>query len=229
MTLKNTIKSRHNRSANFSWNGIEVFVKDQITNTSFTFRDVLRQAENLVPAHLLTNIDSIYVGDFKFLNDREVQAMYENSSIFITNDQDDIEDMLDDLVHEISHSVEETRVQEIYSDGLVEREFISKRKALYYLLKEENYEVELSDFLNPEYDTRFDNFLYRDVGYTALSIISANLFYSPYGATSLREYFANGFEAYFFHRDVSHLSRISPLLFEKVSNLASEDKDDREN
>ena len=226
MNLKNIIKKKERESRHFSWNSIEIFIKDPITNSEFTFRDVLKRAEKLIPRHLLTNIDSIYVGDFDFLNKREVQAMYENSSIFITNSQDDLEDMLDDLVHEISHSVEEIRGEEIYSDGLLEREFLSKRKTLFYLLKEEDYEVELSDFLNPEYKSRFDDFLYRDVGYTALSIISANVFYSPYGATSLREYFANGFEAYFFHKDLAHLERISPLLFEKVSNLKEEETEE---
>lgn len=224
MTLKNIIKNKQNKSKHFYWKSIQVFIKDELTNSEFSVRDVINRADKMIPSHLLRNIDTIYVGDFDFLNKREVQAMYENSSIFITNEQDDIEDMLDDLIHEIAHSIEEIRGEEIYSDGFIEREFLAKRKSLFFLLKEENYNVELSDFLNIDYDPVFDNFLYQEVGYTALSIISANLFYSPYGATSLREYFANGFEAYYFHKDLSHLKRISPSLFEKVNNLKDEEK-----
>ena len=52
-----------------------------------------------------------------------------------------------------------------------------------------------------------------------LSAITIHMFYSPYGATSLREYFANGFEAYYYHRDVNFLKKISPILFDKVKEL----------
>ena len=55
-----------------------------------------------------------------------MQAMYENSSIFVTNVQDNEQDMLDDIVHEISHSVEETDGDIIYSDGSIEQEFLEK-------------------------------------------------------------------------------------------------------
>ena len=44
------------------------------------------------------------------------------------------------------------------------------------------------------------------------------LFNSPYGATSLKEYFANGFEAYYIG-DRIYLSKISPYLYNKIENL----------
>jgi len=45
------------------------------------------------------------------------------------------------------------------------------------------------------------------------------LFYSPYGATSLREYFANGFECYFHKRDHKFLKKISPAIFSKIEQI----------
>ena len=46
---------------------------------------------------------------------------------------------------------------------------------------------------------------------------------SPYAITSLREYFANGFEAYFLDVDNRNsLKNTSPVLYEKIANLANE-------
>ena len=52
--------------------------------------------------------------------------------------------------------------------------------------------------MNPNYVLEFDEFLYKTVGYDLLRDLTVELFVSPYAATSLREYFANGFEHYFF-------------------------------
>ncbi len=219
MPLKNFIKNKQKNKKHFVWNDIEVFIKDPISTTDFSIQDVLSEVGKLIPKQLLSNLDSIYVGQFDFLKDREVQASYENSSIFVTNEQDDLEDMTDDLVHEIAHSVEEIRAEHIYSDGKLEREFIAKRKSLFSILSSEGHDMDLIKYLDVEYDYEFDQFLYQEVGYTALSIMTANLFYSPYAATSLREYFANGFEAYYHLKEGAHLQRLSPELFKKIYGL----------
>ena len=108
---------------------------------------------------------------------------------------------------------------EIYSDKYVEKEFLGKRERLYHLLEQEKIEMSYQDFLDPEYSADFDNFLYFEVGYPLLSAMSVNLFYSPYAITSLREYFANGFEAYFNNKDRSRIHVLSPILFDKLEKL----------
>ena len=75
-----------------------------------------------------------------------------------------------------------------------------------------------------EYTNNFDNVLYFDIGYAVLTPISMNLFYSPYAITSLREYFANGFEAFYFHKDHDKLLRISPVLYTKLEKLNARSK-----
>jgi len=47
------------------------------------------------------------------------------------------------------------------------------------------------------------------------------LFYSPYAITSLREYWANGFENYLLG-DRERLKDLSPILFRKVEEIISE-------
>jgi len=76
----------------------------------------------------------------------------------------------------------------------------------------------MTAYENPEYDYDFDQHLYKDVGYDYLRGASAELFYSPYAITSLREYWANGFENYLL-RSRGKLKEISPALYEKIDSF----------
>ncbi len=226
MSLQKLIKEKEKNKKHFTWNGVEVWVRDEITNTDISVNRVLKTIENKIPNHLMQNVDSIYIGQFKFLKDRNIQAMYENSSIFVTNAQDDENDMADDIVHEIAHSVEEMHRDLIYSDGELESEFINKRKHLYMLLKAEKLEVNLSDFTEPSYNKDFDEYLYTTVGYPMLRMVGSSIFYSPYAATSLREYFANGFEAFYYFDDYDFIKKSCPKLFTKLYDLMEEEQND---
>ena len=73
---------------------MEVFIKDPLTNPNISVKKVLKSIDEKIPKHLLGNVDAIYIGDFDFFKDRNIQAMYENSSIFVTNKQDDEGDLL---------------------------------------------------------------------------------------------------------------------------------------
>ena len=222
MSLKRYIK---NKEVNhFSFLGIEIFIKDKITN-NISAKEVLKKVSQIIPSFMLQGIDSIYIGQFDFLINREVQAMYENSSIFITNLQDSAEDMLDDIIHEVAHGVEDLRGDFIYSDGKIEKEFLYKRKKLWTILDKKGLNVDLDDFLNVDFSYEFDDFLYREIGYPLLSSMTSGMFFSPYAATSLKEYFANGFEAFFLEEDTNRLKVISPVLFDKISSLVTQNGD----
>ncbi len=219
MSLRESIKQKQKESKHFIWNGVEVFIKDPITNPKISIKNILNSIGNKIPDHLLSNIDTIYIGQFDFLKDRNIQAMYENSSIFVTNDQKNEDDMADDIIHEIAHSIEEMYEHSIYSDGTIEREFLSKRKQLFSLLKAENIEADLSDFMTPEYSKRFDEYLYQNIGYPMLNMLGSSIFYSPYAITSLREYFANGFEAMYYFDDYDFIKNSCPKLYSKLYSL----------
>jgi hypothetical protein len=218
MMKQEYIKSRQQGSKNFKIQGIEVFVKNEISN-NVSIRVAIEELSSIIPRGLMVNVNSIHVGNFEELNNRKIQALYKDSSIFITNKQRSQEDILDDLVHEVAHSVEEIREEEIYSDNKIKDEFLSKRKELWFRLKNEGFEKDIGEFLRVEYNSEFDLFLYKEVGYPLLSSVAASLFYSPYGATSIREYFANGFEAFFLREDLGRLNSTSPRLFKKIANL----------
>ena len=224
--LKNYIKETSDRSINeqkqyYLFKSIPFTFKDDFL-TNIDMPSVIDRIEKMVPRSFVTNIDTIYVGDFDFLSVKQVNALYMDGAIYLTNVQDDIDDVVDDIIHEIAHSLEERHKIEIYGDELVEREFLGKRKRLQRILTSQDIDINNHDFMNPEYDIEFDMFLYQDVGYPFLTNITAGLFYSPYAITSLSEYFANGFEAVYVNRDYKYLKKISPQLSNKIDQLTKE-------
>jgi hypothetical protein len=202
---------------------IPIYIKDELifTDDKSKLEDVIKIVENSLPSFLVSNVDVIYVGDFSLFQERDTNAAYDNGAIYVINVQDNAEDMADDIIHEIAHAVEEKYYDQIYGDGRVENEFLGKREKLYQILKA--YEEPMMDivyFQNPDYNEDFDDYLYTQIGYPALNAFGNGLFYSPYAATSLREYFARGFEAFFLHKDLKTLANISPILYNRIETLA---------
>ncbi len=217
MSLKGYLKNKNKN--NFTWNGIQIFIKDDFTNSDISIESVLAQVEKSMTQYFLTTLDAIYVGQFELLAKRHLVAYFESRAIYVTNEQDNDQDMVDDLIHEIGHAVEEENRDILYADGQVEAEFLQKRKELWSLLSSEGFDLNLQYYLESEYNEHFDSYLYNDVGYPTLSALTVNLFCSPYGATSLREYYANGFEHFFHNKDIQRVKSLSPKLYEKLINL----------
>lgn len=180
--------------------------------------EVLRTIEVVYPSSLVSNIEAIYVGKFEILRKRELQGLYYNGTIYVTNEQDNNDDLFDDLVHEFSHAVESIKGEEIYGDGEIKAEFKKKRIQLYDLLETSGFEPDKALFLDTKFSPELDNFLYRVVGYDALQHLGAGVFVSSYSATSLREYWAKGVEEYLL-KDRNYLKQVSPALFYKIELL----------
>ena len=220
--LKDYIKASHSKAINKQKHMYlydNVYVKDPLPE-DFDLNYVLQKIETSIPDYLMSNIDTIYIGQFDEFVDREINAIYKDGALYTTNLQDDEDDMIDDIVHEMAHSIEEFAGNDIYGDGSAENEFLGKRQKLFYLLKEEGYNVHLKDFLESSYSKEFDMFLYQEVGYELMTTITMGLFVSSYSATSLKEYFATGFEKYYLE-DRKYLKNISPILFEKIEYISS--------
>jgi hypothetical protein len=180
-----------------------------------------------IPQSLADNFDNIYIGEFDDFseNGKHFNALFKDGTIYISNDQDNAEDMIDDVVHEIAHSLEGRNYDEIYGDGGLENEFLAKRKYLYHILPSSK-RANMVYFLNPEYDESFDMYLYRDLGYDFLRGATAGLFYSPYAITALKEYWANGFEHYFLG-DERKLKAMSPILHNKIKALVDAKEEEK--
>jgi len=218
MSTKNYIVSK--KPIQFSWRGIEIFIHEQFLEKTISMKTVLDMVSKEVPMHLFRGLDAIYVGNFDFLHDRSLNALFKDGAIFLANSSTSEDDIADDIVHELAHLAEREFADLIYGSGEIKREFLQKREALHFMIKDEGYDISLSYFLDTEYNKNFDMFLYQEVGYPTLSMLTVNLFYSPYGATSLREYFANCFEGYFWDKDISRIEELSPRVFDKLNILA---------
>ena len=197
--------------------GIHVFFKDPVKNKSVNVEKVVSKVESIVPQHLLSEIAMIIIGWFDEFDERGLNAFYDSGTLYVSNIQDDFMDMYDDLIHEISHSLEESHGYFIYGDKKIEQEFLRKRKHLHDMLWQKGVKTPLSSFMEPEYDQEFDMFLYQKIGYDKLSGIMTGLFLTPYAATSLREYFATGFTEFYLHPEThDFFKKVSPELYKKI-------------
>ena len=203
----------------YSFSGTDVYVMHPLPK-HVSIEQVLSTITSRVPPHLQQGIDVVYIGQFKTLIDREVEAVFEDGAIYLTNEQDNVEDMVDDLVHEMAHSVEKEYPDLIFEDGRLFKEFIGKRRRLSSMLESEGFKVDPIFRARPEFSQNIDDFLYKEVGYELLESLVIGLFPNAYSTTSLREYFAVGFEE-FFIGDRQNLKKICPILYTKLESLAS--------
>ena len=218
--ITNSVQNLQEEHKTYNLYDIPVHLIDSFTN-DIDLNSVISHIEHIIPRHLLYNIDVIYAANMKdfMKQNRTFNAMYKDNAIYISPEQDNEEDLLDDIVHEIAHSFEKEYYDVLYKDGTLEREFLGKRNTLHYLVDKPT--LNKLYYNSTEYNAKFDNHMYNDIGYDRLRIIASGLFYSPYAITSLREYWANGFENYLLG-DRERLKDLSPILFRKVEEIISE-------
>jgi len=186
-------------------------------------QEVIDVVEAKIPPHLFFEVDTVMVGQFDFLADRALEALYKDGAIYITNDLSTERDLLENLIHEMSHSLEPAIGHFIYGDQRLKSEFLAKRERLYMNLRSHGLKkIPPQAFANTEYDIKFDEFLYKKVGYSTLESHINGLFISPYAVTCLREYWATGFEEYFLG-DREYLKKISPRLHEKIEGVINDE------
>ena len=218
------LKEQQNKKIDFyTPYGLHVYFKDEMLDDTIDVESAVSKYESVIPQHLLPNIEMIVFGDFEEFHERGINAFYDSSTIYISNIQDDEKDILDDLIHELSHAVEEQYGYQIYGDRKIHDEFLNKRMHLYKILWEMGYKAPKVFFQNVEFDREFDEFLHETVGYETLSNAIRGLFISPYAATSLREYFATAFTDFYMDPNHKYLRTVSPTVYEKILMLQKEE------
>jgi len=198
-------------------NDIPVWTEDPLPD-SIDLRQVLLDVAKRLPNIYLKYIQAVRIGIFEEMLEKELNALYKDGVLYVSNMQDNNTDMLDDIIHEIAHAVEDHNSDLIYGDEKVFLEFVGKRKRLYQLLKSEGYDVTIEQFLTTTYDYDFDMFLFQDIGYPVLETLTLGLFLSPYSVTSINEYFAVGFENFYMDESI-YVKKICPILLEKILYL----------
>jgi hypothetical protein len=201
---------------------VQLIIKDH-PPTNVNIQDIIQELEEKIPRGFVKSLDVIYIGQFEHLQAREVEAIYQDGAIYVSNDQPTEDEFVESIGHEIAHSLEETIPMEIYSDGVIEEEFLGKRRRLWSILKSRNLakDDDRVYFDQPDYSKNFDAYLYKVVGYPVLTSLTMGLFLSPYAATSLREYFANAFESFFLNGEANYVKQISPAVYNKLIELSN--------
>jgi len=198
--------------------GIPVFVTGDVQE-EVSIPDFCQEVEKILPERLLAGIDVVYIGEFPELEGRN--ATFADGAIYMTAQEPTNFDMVENFVHEVAHAIEVTYGMEIYTEDL-QQEFLAKRQRLSHLLEAQGFYIEPLLYASTEYDQKFDEFLANTVGYPTLLNLTMGLFVSPYGATSLQEYFANGFEKYFLDSPRT-VGEISPVLYRKIENIINDE------
>jgi hypothetical protein len=204
---------------NYNLPDVNVYFKGRLPkNVSLQY--VFDEIKDKLPKRLFSNLDSIIIGDFDFLNDKDLNSLYYNNKLYISNKERSEESILHDIVHEIAHSVEKKYEDEIYGDKSLQVEFINKRRKLFNQMAPYYPECHDFNFDSIEYSDTFDKFLYKEVTYPKLARMSSGIFCTPYAATSLREYFADGFENYVLYPEMrKDIYMMCPQLFNKVRKI----------
>ena len=206
-----------NTPHHFRFGGVRIEERDPLP-ADINLNAILKAIENNLPSHYFHKLKGIVIQHNEEFDEREVNAVYRDGTFYITNQQSNTKDIIDDLVHEFAHHLETLYIQEIYGDESLINEFLKKRQELKFELQSEGYWVKEYNFDNLKFDDNFDKFLYKRVGRNMLRMVTTGIFIRPYAAVSLREYFATGFEAYYLgKRDT--LEKISPMLYDKITEL----------
>lgn len=217
--MKYLIESnKKNKKEYFIYNNTLLLIQGLLSE-DISIEAIKRKIEKNIPKKLFKDIDWIYIGEFAELDTRNVGSAFLRGAIYISNKNQTEDSIYASIIHELGHSIDSVFKEYLYGDDEIAHEFIVKRKKLKQILKQEGLEFEdPTYFIRQEYNPKFDEFLYKTVGYDRLNQLCVGLFASPYAATSLREYFANGFEHFYLH-DRDYLSKVSPKLFLKISKL----------
>jgi hypothetical protein len=199
--------------------GTVAYIKDPLPD-NVSLESVLEKIDKALPPWVTDEIDMIYIGHFDIFDDRSINSLYADGAIYITNNQDDELDMVDDIMHEAAHAIEAPYGSIIYESGELESEFLQKRMKLFQLLKTQDIKISNARqmFLNIEFNRDFDDFLYKKVGYDLLDSLLIGVFIRPYAATSINEYFATGFTEYYLG-DRLYLRDTCPKLYKILDEL----------
>jgi len=179
------IKTSSNRSVKqmgeyYLTGDTKIFVTEPLPE-NIDINNIITFLKTRIPHKFISLVDVIYIGQFDHLKQRNVNAIFLEGALYITNEQD-----------------------------------------LRRTLKYEGYAIDPEYYQNAEYNVEFDDFLYKEIGYPKLRTLSQHIFASPYAATSLREYFADGFEDYYLGKR-RNLKEISPVLYSKLEELENEE------
>ena len=220
--LESNNKFNSNKNEYYLLNGlIPLYIINKI-NSNININNVIDHLESNLSKEFLSLVEVIYVGDFKELEERSIDAMYKDNAIYLSTFKDDNyasdELIARNICHELAHALEEKYYHEIHDDDLLRKEYNAKKQKLFSILKDEDLYIDQNTLFDPDEAEKLDKELLNKVGYDRLSLMIPNLFITPYSVTTIREYFADGLEEYFFG-DPDLVKSVCPVLYSKIKDI----------
>jgi len=206
-----------NTTRHFKFGGIDV-IEDDPLPSELDLQSIFYSLEKILPSHFFSGLHAVKIAHRQEFDDRDVNALYQDGVFYITNQQRNGKDLIGDVIHEFAHHIEMLYPEKIYEDEKIKKEFLQKRAQLEFEVRSEGYWTQEYNFRDLHFDEKFDNFLYKRIGRQMLKMLTSSIFIRPYASTSLREYFATGFEAYF-SGNKELLKQLSPVLYNKIVSL----------
>ena len=96
--VKNT--TRHFKFGNIDVEELEPTPED------INLQAVFKTIEKNLPPHYFQNLKGVKIGHTEEFDKREVNAVYRDGVFQITNRQSDVNDLMDDIIHEFAHHME---------------------------------------------------------------------------------------------------------------------------
>ena len=127
--INESIKAQEKWKKEFSLFGKMLYVESPFVG-SVNVPKVIDAIELQIPRSIFNEIDLIMVGDFDFLQERDLEALYKDGAIYVSNNLLSDEDLLENIIHEVAHSLEESLGYYIYADHKITSEFMAKRETL---------------------------------------------------------------------------------------------------
>ncbi len=217
--LKEYLKERNASSivrTPMALHGVEVRVGNEGRLSAPELKFLFYKIKDMIAPMAVSHVKQIKVSTFPSMKKEDYKSYYKDGIMYLSSDVDYIEEMMMNFFHELAHSFEKPHYDKIYGDGLLEIEFRNKRQKLKNVIT--MYEGGMTppfDFSQINYNKELDHYLANTIGYDKLWQYCNGIFTNPYAATSLREYFASGFENYVKNNSET-LDRFCPVLYNKV-------------
>ena len=219
MGLREFIAESHNKNSHKGVLGVEFIIEDKGKFNPVEIKFFIDKLREILSPKALNHVNKIKFGRYPNLDKENYKSYYKDGTIYLSNQVDFVEDILMNFFHELAHSFEKPYYEEIYKDGFLAKEFLNKRNKLKNVITMyEGGRAPPFDFNQINYSKKLDNYLVNTIGYDKLWKYSAGIFTNPYAATSLREYFAAGFENWL-KGEQEMLYRTSPVLYNKLKQF----------
>ena len=199
--------------------GVEVVVEDFGKLNSQEVRFFIDKIKETISKEACKHLKQIKLGTYPQFEKEDYQSYYKDGILYLSSNVNAIEDIIMNFFHELAHSFEKPYYSQIYGDGFLEKEFLNKRNKLKNVITMyEGGRPPPFDFNQINYSKELDDYLANTIGYDKLWRYCSGIFTNPYAATSLREYFAAGFEAWL-RGEQEMLYRLSPVLYNKLKQF----------